>query len=327
MAAGAKRIDKDHYLFREGDPPDAMYVIKSGKFAVVKTKNNSEIMLAELGPGSMVGEMAFFDNKPRSASVKAVKESDVITLPYKALHAQFATMPEWTRAIMRTVNDHLRNANKRIKELEKATTDEEEIFPPHTITKLTAILNFVGLRYGEPTNEGLSVPASILRNYTIQVFGEATHKMQKLMASLAELELMRVEDVGEGRQKILVLDDKLLFRFTEWYNDWLFKKDADRVLIKDDEVKILRGLLEFGKKLEPDDKGMVKVNLTEIQNESMRVLGFLLRVEDTHGLVENELLTEHMSEPNGICSKFSVEEYEKLVPFWTIVYALRRVKK
>ena len=75
--SGPKKIERDHYLFREGDPPDAMYVIKSGKFAVVKTKASSEIVLAEMGPGSMVGEMAFFDNKPRSASVKAMKDSEV----------------------------------------------------------------------------------------------------------------------------------------------------------------------------------------------------------------------------------------------------------
>ena len=115
MSSGPKKITRDHYLFREGDAPDAMYVVKSGKLAVVKSKQTSEIILAEIGPGAMVGEMAFFDNKPRSASVKAMKDSEVIALPYKALHAQFQNFPEWCKAIMRTVNNHLRNANQRIR--------------------------------------------------------------------------------------------------------------------------------------------------------------------------------------------------------------------
>ena len=133
--AGPKKIAKDQYLFREGDPPDCMYVIKSGKLVVVKTKATSEIILAEIGPGAMVGEMAFFDNKPRSASVKAMKDSEVIALPYKALHAQFANFPEWCKAIMRTVNDSLRNANQRIKQLER---DNKELQRANEILRKAA---------------------------------------------------------------------------------------------------------------------------------------------------------------------------------------------
>ena len=44
--SGSKKIPQGQYLFREGDPPDAMYVIKLGKLAVTKSKQNSEIMLA-----------------------------------------------------------------------------------------------------------------------------------------------------------------------------------------------------------------------------------------------------------------------------------------
>lgn len=324
--AGAKRIEKDHYLFREGDPPDAMYVIKTGKFAVVKTKSNSEIVLAELGPGAMVGEMAFFDNKPRSASVKAIKESDVIMLPYKALHAQFSTMPEWAKAIMRTVNDHLRNANKRIKELEKATSEDEEIFPPHTITKLVSILNLVGHRYGKQTEEGLSVPGGILRNYTIQIFQEATHKMQKLMNALSEQGLMKVEELGEGRQKIILVNPDLLFSFVEWYNDWLFKQEKDRTYVKEEELKIMRGILHYAKKVTPDDKGNVKISLTEMQNDSMRDLGHVIKVEETLPLVANKLIAEHMMEPTGIFTAVNMPELEKTVPFWTIIFQLKKIR-
>lgn len=325
--AGAKRIERDHYLFREGDAPDAMYVIKSGKFGVVKTKGNSEIVLAELGPGAMVGEMAFFDNKPRSASVKAIKDSDVIMLPYKALHAQFSQMPEWAKAIMRTVNDHLRNANKRLKELEKATNEDDEIFPPHAITKFVSILNLVGHRYGVKGTEGLEVPGGILRNYTIQVFQEATHKMQKLMNCLSELGLMKVEELGEGRQKVIILDPETLFKFAEWWNEWLFKKESDRITVKEEELKILRAISHFAKKQTPDDKGFVKMSLTEMQNDSMRELGYLVKVEETHGFVQSKAIGDHMMEPTGIFCQVNLKDIERMIPFWTIIYALKKVRK
>lgn len=325
--SGSRRVERDHYLFREGDPPDAMYVVKAGKFAVVKSKNNSEIVLAEIGPGAMVGEMAFFDNKPRSASVKALKESDVIILPYKALHAQFAAMPEWTKAIMRTVNESLRNANKRIKELEKTSTEEEEVFPPHTITKLVSILNFVALRSGKQTEEGLNIPFGTLRNVTIQIFQEPTHKMQRLLNAFNELKLMKVEDIGEGRQKLVIFNPPLLMEFAEWYNEWLFKKETDRAVVREEDIRLLLAVVHFAKKQTPDEKGFVKINLTEIQNESMKELGTLVKVDELNSLSAKKILSEQMMEPSGVHVQIEVSVVEKLASFWNIVYFLRKEKR
>lgn len=325
--SGMRKIEKDHYLFREGDPPDAMYVIKSGKFAVVKSKQNSELILAELGPGAMVGEMAFFDNKPRSASVKATKEGEVVALPYKALHAQFTTFPEWCKAIMRTVNNNLRDANQRIKQLEKSESEQGELFSPHVITKLTSILNLVGHRYGKMSEEGLQIPGGILRNYTIQVFQEATHKMQKLMNALMELKLMSVEDTGDGRQKIVVFKPDVLFAFSEWYNEWLFKKESDRIVLKEEELKMVNGLIHFAKKLPKNDKGQVNVNLTELQNDSMKELGYLIKVDDVNPLIEKKITGEKTMHNGAILITVQLDDLEKIAPFWSIIYALKKVTR
>ena len=327
--SGPKKIEKDHYLFREGDPPDAMYVIKSGKLAVVKTKQNNEIILAEIGPGSMVGEMAFFDNKPRSASVKALKDTEVIALPYKALHAQFQNFPEWCKAIMRTVNDSLRNANQRIKQLEKHEPDGE-LFPPHTINKLMSILNFVGMRYGKSNEDksGIVVDGYRLRNYTIQIFQEATHKMQKLAEVLANLGLAKVDDTGDGNQKITLLRPDFLFGFVDWYNEWLFKKETDRVVITESELKILKGVLHFAKKLPKNDKGFVKLSLTTVQNESMKDLGFLIKTEETFGLIEKKIMGDQMMEEGGgLSSMIAPADLDRIVPYWEIIYALGKVRR
>lgn len=325
--SGSRKLPKDHYIFREGDPSDAMFVIKSGKFAVVKNKANTEIILAEIGPGAMVGEMAFFDEKPRSASVKALKEGEVIVLPFKALRAQFMSFPEWAKAIMRTVNENLRNANKRLKELETSTTGEAELFPPHTITKLISILNFIGMRYGEKRDDGLNIPGGVLRNYTIQVFQEPTHKMQKMMNTLAEMNLMKVEDIGEGRQKIVVFDAEMLLKFVEWYNDWLFKKESDRVTIREEELPILKGILHFAKNLQKNDKGLTKVNLSYVQNESMKELGYLIKMDEVASLVEKKVISEQMMEEKGVFVTIDQPELEKIFPYWNIIYTLRKVTR
>ena len=324
-----KKLQANEILFREGDASEAMFVVKSGKISIFKQKGSGEIELASLGPGQMLGEMAFFDNKPRSAGARAGggAEAEVIVLPFKSLNAQFKTFPEWLKAMVKTVNDHLREANKRIKNLEQVNT-ETRVFPPHTITKLCAILSCVAHRYGEATPEGLIVPSGKLRNYTIQIFGEPTNKMQKLMEKLSPLGYLKVEDLGEGRQKITVFRLNELFDFVDFYNEYLFKEDSKRTTIDEAELRVLRGLLFFAKQTTPDEKGIVKVSLTLMQNESMKALGSVVTVNDVNSLISKGVITDKVSGGNGeLFTSFNLNDVARIIPFWELIYTLEKVTK
>lgn len=321
-----KKIAKDMYLFREGDPPDAMYIIKSGGFAITKTKGTSEVVLAEIKTGAMVGEMAIFDRKPRSANVKATKDSEVVALPYDALEKQLDAVPVWIKAIMRTLNENLREANKKIKILENADPDAER-FPPHVVNKLLSILNFVGDRYGQKEEGHVIIPANRLRNFTIQVFQEPTNKMESIQSALKELGHFDVEDLGEGKRKLTNKSPEFLFEFVDWYNDWLFKPDKDKISLTLDEVKVMDGVLFYARNAADGPKGAKKVNLTEIQNDSMRDLGFVLKVDDVNGLIEKKFLSEKIMEEAGVFVNVIISEVEKPAAYWKLIADLKRLLK
>lgn len=323
MSSAEKKLGKDHYLFREGDHPDAMYIVKSGGFAITKSKGNSEVILAEIGPGGMVGEMAIFDRKPRSANVKATKESVVIGLPYDSLSSQLEQMPVWLKAIMRTMNDNLREANKKIKILESNTADEER-YPPHIINKLLSILNLVGFKFGQREENQLIVPAGTLRRYTIQIFQEPTNKMNSLLNALKEMGYFTMEDLGEGKQRLVNLAPDLLMGFVEWYNDWLFKADKDKFSLSAEEVKVLRGVLHFASKSTPDAKGVRKINLQEMQNDSMRELGHLLKVEELNSLIEKKIISEKIMEEAGVFISVILENLETPTRYWGLIHDFKR---
>ena len=327
MPGGATKLRKGDILFREGDESDAMYVIKSGRIAITKAKGNSEIVLAELKPGEMLGEMAFFDAKPRSAGAKAISDAEVIVLPFAALNAQFKTFPEWLKAMVKTVNSHLRQANQRIKNLETAQSESEEMFPPHSITRLCAIISWIGFKSGEKAEDGsLVVPSGTLRNYTIQIFQQPTNKMQKMMEVLSGLGIMKVEELGEGKQRISILKHQLLTDFVDWYNKYLFTEEAKRVTVSEKELPVMRALTFYGRKAEPNDKGVVKVSLTDIQNNSMRDLNQLISVNDADSLAEKGLTEDKQSGDGGVVLlSFNLAEMEKILPFWEIVYALKKI--
>jgi CRP-like cAMP-binding protein len=326
LSANLKKLGPNDLLFREGDASDAMYVIKTGRVSIFKAKGKAEIELAQVGPGAMIGEMAFFDNKPRSASAKAVQETEVIILPFKALHAQFKSFPEWLKSIVKTINDHLREANQRIKNLEQATNDTR-VFPPHTITKLCGILSLVAHKYGEASPDGVVVPGGTLRKFTIQVFGEPTNRMQKLTEQLSGLGYMKVEDLGEGKSRMTMLKLDSLSEFVEFYNDYLFKDEAKRVTVEETELKTLRALIHFGSQIPADDKGKVRISLNNMQNESMKSLGYLVTTNDVNGLMTKGVIGEKESQKGELFTTFELKSVQKILPFWELIYTLEKVQR
>jgi len=68
-------------LFTEGDQPCGLYILIRGQLSAWQNTGNSNERLMRFCPGSLVGEMALIDNKPRSATVLADTACDLLFLP------------------------------------------------------------------------------------------------------------------------------------------------------------------------------------------------------------------------------------------------------
>lgn len=328
MAGQIKELKKGDILFREGEASDAMYVIKKGRIAITKVKGSGEIELAELGAGEMFGEMAFFDNKPRSAGARAKQDSEIIALPFSSLYAQFKTFPEWLKAMVRNVNGKLRDANAKIRSLERESAPETTAFNPYMITRMCAIISLIGFKNGQKEGDegALVVSYNMLRNYCIQIFQAPTSKLDKMMEALSGMQIMKVEELDQGRKKVTILKHDFLAKFVDWYNEYLFKDENKRVTITEKELPALRALVFYGAKVTPNDKGEVVVSLTDIQNNSMKDLGVLVNTNATDSLAEKRLVQEKQSGDGGILTqKFVLNDVTTILPYWELVFALLKV--
>jgi len=72
-------IESHTTIFSEGEPGDNAYLIVSGHVEIRKGAGRGEPhVVAVLGPGDVVGEMALFDERPRMAEAVTVEETEVI---------------------------------------------------------------------------------------------------------------------------------------------------------------------------------------------------------------------------------------------------------
>jgi NTE family protein/lysophospholipid hydrolase len=76
-----QQMENGDILFRQGDPGDAMYFVVNGRLRVVATQpNGDERIVGEIAPGEVVGENAFLTGDAHSATVYAIRETDVFML-------------------------------------------------------------------------------------------------------------------------------------------------------------------------------------------------------------------------------------------------------
>ena len=82
-------------LLKEGERDDAVYIVVSGRVEVMGGRAlGGGKRLATIDEGSVFGEVAFFDNQPRSASVRALGEGQVLRLSRKGFEKIAAWNPQ-----------------------------------------------------------------------------------------------------------------------------------------------------------------------------------------------------------------------------------------
>jgi predicted acylesterase/phospholipase RssA len=95
-------------LFRQGDPGDAAYVVMSGRLRVVtRDADDEERVLGELGRGEVFGELALLTASPRSATVYAVRDTDVARISDTLFLQVIEQRPKSLQNLTRVMADRL----------------------------------------------------------------------------------------------------------------------------------------------------------------------------------------------------------------------------
>jgi predicted acylesterase/phospholipase RssA/CRP-like cAMP-binding protein len=94
-------------VFRQGDAGDGLYLVVSGRLRVSVATEAGERMLHDLGRAAIVGEIALLTDRPRTATVHAVRDSDLLLLRAPAFQALAERSPALMSGMMRLLADRL----------------------------------------------------------------------------------------------------------------------------------------------------------------------------------------------------------------------------
>lgn len=112
-------VKEGELLIQEGELGDCLYVILDGDFEVTKKSGQSEVVLSTRSTGDVVGEMSLIIKEPRIASVRALRDSQVLIISQYAFEQLLECSRSASIAVLRTMGARLQSTQALLAQQEK----------------------------------------------------------------------------------------------------------------------------------------------------------------------------------------------------------------
>lgn len=114
-------VERGQEVIIEGTMPDALLVVAEGTFEATRRSGSEEVRLGEASAGEVLGEMSILENRPASASVRALEPATLIRVPVEDFRHVLSD-PRLAAAMFSTVTRRLRDREAALIQSEKLTS-------------------------------------------------------------------------------------------------------------------------------------------------------------------------------------------------------------
>mgnify|MGYP001814093270 FL=1 len=119
MAVLGKEYKEGEVIFHQGDVGNTMFVIQDGEVEAVAESNGEEYRLRSMGPNEFFGEMALFEKEVRTATIRAVRPTRVLTVDKKNFLGGIHEDPSLAFRIVETMSHRIRDLTDRLASYEE----------------------------------------------------------------------------------------------------------------------------------------------------------------------------------------------------------------
>jgi CRP/FNR family cyclic AMP-dependent transcriptional regulator len=183
--ARERAFDTGEPIFYEGDAGHTCHIITTGKVRVyVIGEDGRELSVSILGPGEIFGEMALFDDLPRSASVEAIEPARTLELHQDVLLHGLQRSPTLALSLLRALSARLRH-----------TTEEAEGLASMTVAdRLMLQLRKLSEWAGTCVSDGMRIALPMTQQELAALVGTSRESVNRALAGLRKQGKVRLED-------------------------------------------------------------------------------------------------------------------------------------
>ncbi len=122
------QLPRGQILFRQGDIGDSFYIVVGGRLRAATVVDGHEQVVGDIAPGEIVGEMAVFTGEERSASISAIRDSELVQFSKAAFERLLEKHPQFTTRIIEFLVRRLRQI-----------IQSPPVSRPHTVLNITLV--------------------------------------------------------------------------------------------------------------------------------------------------------------------------------------------
>jgi CRP/FNR family cyclic AMP-dependent transcriptional regulator len=290
MSAKEITLKPNDLLFEEGDPSKSLYFVKKGAIRLFRRKGEGKIEIDTVRTGQVLGELAFFDGQPRSASAEALLPTELVEISKGSLDDALAKVPDWLVTLIKTVTSRLRTVNNRVRMLESLSTEYEVdkhgnrskeycyITTPELLKFSTALLT-VASRYGKNEKpDGIEFTSALLERFASQILQVPSAKVLSL------IELMKT--VRILKEDLMLTDIRFLDQFIQYLNEQNLTPHEKKQTLSETGFKILGLMIQNRSQAKALADSIERLNIGPAIQQAGIPAGQLQELQD-QGFVKN----------------------------------------
>lgn len=191
-----RRYTRNQVIIRAGERGTTLFLLTSGVIRIsIGNGRGKEIILGVLYPHDFFGEMALLDSLPRSATVVAVQESEVLVIPRRDFLECIRRSPKIATKMIVTLSLRLRRANRKVGGLVFMKASGRVA---HTILELAEGRSVM-------TPEGVVVDVPFTRRGLADMAGVSRETLARMLTKFQRTGLLQIQ-----RQRFLIPDPSKL---------------------------------------------------------------------------------------------------------------------
>ncbi len=335
MASPARIFKKGEILFKEGEKSTNIYMIQSGSISVCVQRPKKNVELLNLGPGQIIGELAFAGVATHPFSAVITSDTKIVEIPADVYKQTIESSGQMLKVLVKSMAEKIKNlaADVRAAKMEKEPLPCPEDHIPQVFGAIYHSTHHKGTKDAK-TGE-ISIEWSQLRSYSQRIFGQSAKRLEQALCILSKMKVCRFEmgkppEDPEGPDQIMSVhfsDLPVVEAFFEFYQYHYYKGGSKSEILKVEEgmYSTLYFLLSLTAGLEPDRHGIVTMDFQKVIEKMKADFGINLTSDTFLRLEQKGLFAKrHQRQDGQVVLQFELKEFKNVAQTWRIIKEIEK---
>jgi CRP-like cAMP-binding protein len=172
------------FLWREGDPAEALTLIVRGQVKIVRAAEGGDVILEIFGEGEPVGAIAVYNYIPYPASAVCLEPVSLLVLPRRDYFELLDRNPDFARAIIRELTKLVLALTRKVEEMRGQRVE----------VRIAQLFITLAERIGKETKRGVEIPIQLSRQEVADLVGTTVESAIRVLSRWGHEKIVITEE-------------------------------------------------------------------------------------------------------------------------------------